>query len=230
MKANPKKLGGRKGDRMTPDWLDGYVIVGLTDHQVVLRNTKTNKVLKSISLAHIKPFRDRTVDGNVKGDEVEGEKVEGVNDEVEDVNDKGEDVGDEGVSGDVEGVGGEDEGVGGEVEGVGGEVEDVDDEGKDVGGEGKDVGEIKGVCGSKVEDVGSSKVAQTFDGEVERLKKLSIRGVSLREPFLDFGPVKLTTKDIWSIIPPREIPTFQYEMLKNAVPDFKPGWLSDMVS
>ena len=57
MKANPtKKLGGRKGDRMTPDWLDGYVVVGLTDHQVVLRNTKTNKVLKSISLAQIKPF------------------------------------------------------------------------------------------------------------------------------------------------------------------------------
>ena len=56
MKANPKKLEGRKGDRMTPDWLDGYVVVGLTDHQIVLRNTKTNKVLKSISLAHIKPF------------------------------------------------------------------------------------------------------------------------------------------------------------------------------
>ncbi len=157
MKANPKNLGGRKGDRVTPDWLDGYVIVGLTDHQVVLRNTKTNKVLKSISLAHIKTFRDRAVDGNVKDDEVEGEKVEGVNDEVEDVNDEGEDVGDEGVGGEVEGVGGE-------VEDVGGEVEDVDDEGKDVGGEGKDVGDIKGVCdkgesiGGEVEGVCSSKV------------------------------------------------------------------------
>ena len=29
MKANPKKLGGQKGDRMTPDRLDGYVVVGL---------------------------------------------------------------------------------------------------------------------------------------------------------------------------------------------------------
>ena len=53
MKANPKKLGGRKGDRMTPDWLDDYVIVELTDHQVVLQNTTTTKFLKSISLTHI---------------------------------------------------------------------------------------------------------------------------------------------------------------------------------
>ncbi len=153
-------------------------------------------MLKNISLAHIKPFQDRAVDGNVKGDEVEG------------VNDKGEDVGDENVVGDVEGV----------------------------GGEGKDIGDIKGVCdkgegvcGSKV-DVGSSKVAQMFDGEVEQLMKLSIRGVSLCEPFLDFHPAKLTTKDIWYIIPRREILTSQYEMLKNAVPVFKPGLLSNMVS
>ena len=69
-----------------------------------------------------------------------------------------------------------------------------------------------------------------FDGKVERLEKLDARNVSLREPILDLGPTKLIPKDIWSIIPPREIPTSQSEMLKKAVPDFIPGWLSDMVS
>ena len=84
--------------------------------------------------------------------------------------------------------------------------------------------EVKGVCGSKVKGVGGCKakgfgcrkvenasrsnVAQTFDGEVERLKKLTVGSIPLHEPFLDFGPTKLTAKDIWSIIPSQEIPTF----------------------
>ena len=42
-------------------------------------NTKTNKVPKSISLAHSKPFRDRAVDGK---NEVESVQVEDVLDEV----------------------------------------------------------------------------------------------------------------------------------------------------
>ena len=129
-----------------------------------------------------------------------------------------------------------------------------DDDGEMVDGEGNDVyvkdigvgGEVKGVCGGKVEGVGGcrargfggckvenagrSNVAQTFDGEVERLKKLIVGGVPLHEPFLDFGPAKLTAKDIWSIFPPQEIPASQVEMLKNIAPGFVPGWLSDMVS
>ncbi|XP_014675059.1 PREDICTED: uncharacterized protein LOC106815141 [Priapulus caudatus] len=56
MKANPKKLGGRKGDRMTPDWLSGYVIVELSGQKVVLRNESTGHVLKGTSIVHIKPF------------------------------------------------------------------------------------------------------------------------------------------------------------------------------
>ena len=179
MKANPKKLGGRKGDRLTPDWLDGYVVVELTDHQVVLHNTKTNKLLKSISVAHIKTFQHRAADGKVKDEEVDS-----LDDEMQDEI--------------------------GEVEGFGGEVKDV----------GSDV---KGV-GDEVEDVGGSKTAQKFDDEVERLKKLSIGGVALCEPFLDFSPAKLTAKDTWSIIPPQEIPTPQFEMLKNVLSDFMPIW------
>ena len=125
MKANPKKLGGRKGDRMTPDWLDGYVVVGLTDHQVVLRNTKTNKILKSISLAHIKPFRDRAVDSKVGGD-VKGEKVEGFGGEDEDVGDKVKGFSD--MSEDVHEES-EDDGAGGEVAHDCGKVDCVKDTG-----------------------------------------------------------------------------------------------------
>ena len=66
-KVNPKTLKGPKGDRMTPDWLNGYVVGSLTNHQVVLCNTKTNKVLKGISLVHIKPHRERAV-GSVPKD------------------------------------------------------------------------------------------------------------------------------------------------------------------
>ena len=253
MKANPKKLGGRKGDRMTPDWLDGYVIVGLTDHQVVLRNTKTNKVLKSISLAHIKPFRDRPVDGK---NEVESVQVEGALDEVKGECHVSEDNGnDDDDDDDGEMIDGEGKDVDCESQGICDENNDVHVKDIDVGGEVKGVcdtkvegvdGEVKGVCDSKIEGVGGCKakgfgdckvenagrsiVAQTFDGEVERLKKLTVGGVPLHEPFLDFGPAKLTAKDIWSIIPPQEIPASQVEMLKNAAPGFMPGWLSDMVS
>lgn len=80
MKANPKKLGGRKGDRMTPDWLSGYVIEELTYQQVVLRNTNSNKVLKSMSLMHIKPFRERCgVDMSNCGDKVGADGNEVIN-------------------------------------------------------------------------------------------------------------------------------------------------------
>ena len=213
MKANPKKLGGRKGDRMTPDWLDRYVVVGLTDHQVVLRNTKTNKILKSISLAHIKPFRDRAVDSKVGGD-VKGEKVEGFGAEDEDVGDvvkgfrdMGEDVQEES----------EDDGAGGEVAHGCGKVDCV-----------KDTGGCKVVAEELI--IGDDKFAgvvvpKTFAGEVERLKKL--RGEDVH---LDCGPAKLKTKDIWSIIPPQEISKCEYKTLKTAHPEFTPGWLSDMVS
>ena len=106
--------------------------------------------------------------------------------------------------------------------------------------------EVKGVCGNKVEVVGGckakgfggckgenagrSKVAQTFDGEVERLKKLTVGGVPLHEPFLDFGAANLTAKKIWSNIRTQEITTSHAEVLKNASPGFMPGLLSDMVS
>lgn len=65
MKANPKKLGGRKGDRMTPDWLSGYIIVELCGQKVILRNESTGQVLKGISLVHIKPFLERETPATV---------------------------------------------------------------------------------------------------------------------------------------------------------------------
>ena len=233
---------------------------------VVLRNTKTNKVLKSISLAHVKQFRDRAVDGK---NEVESVPVESVLDEVKgecrvgehNGNDNGDDDqgGDEGEMVDGEDVDAEGKDVDGGGKDVDGGGKDVDGGGKDVDGESEGVcdeinvyvkgvgvgGGVKGVCGSKVEGVGGCKakgfggckvenagrsnVAQTFDGEVKRLKKLAVGGVSLHERFLDFGPAKPTAKDIWSIIPPQEIPTSQPEVLKNASHGFMSGWLSSLL-
>ena len=169
----------------------GMLLLAL-DHQVVLRSTKTNKVLKSISLAHIKPFRYRAVHGKnevesvqgvldeVKGDchvsEDNGNDNDNDDDEGEMVDGEGEDVDGEGkdVDGESEGICDEindvyvkDIGVGGKVEGVcGTKVEGVGDEVISVCGtkvEGVG-GEVKGVCGSKVESVGGCK-AKGFGGD-----------------------------------------------------------------
>ena len=213
MKANPKKLGGRKGDRMTPDWLDGYVVVGLTDHQVVLRNIKTNNVLKSISLAQIKPFRVRGEEvagrDEVAGsDEVAGNKeVEGVEykaegAEIANVGDKVESVGEE-----VANVGEEDTGVGEEVAGVG---EEVAGAGEEVAGAGEDdagvevpnAGDVVGVVDKTNDEVNivgnevASAASSNFADEVQHLEQLGIKGIPLRSPYLDFGPAKLTRRDV----------------------------------
>jgi hypothetical protein len=269
MKANPKKLGGRKCDRMTPDWLDGYDVVSLTSHQVVLRNTKTNKVLKSISLAHIKPFLERcvggedagvnnegvgskVVDGEVFGDnEAVGDEVVSVGDEVVgDIEAAGDEiVGDEVVD-DIEAVGGEVVSVGNEVVGdieavgdevgdevVGGEVASVGNEvlGDEAGAgdkvvcvDDKVVGTSKDVvhCGGEMQCAFSSP---KFAGEVKHLKQLAINGKPLRDPYLDFGPSKLTRRDVWCLIPPQELPTSQLKAIKKEDPRFKPGWLTDNV-
>ena len=150
-------------------------------------------------------------DNDNDNDDDDGEMVDGEGKDV--------DCESEGVCDEINDVYVKDIGVGGEVKGVcGGKVEGV-------GG-----CKAKGFGGCKVENAGRSNVAQTFDGEVERLQKLIVGGVPLHEPFLDFGPAKLTAKDIWSIFPPQEIPASQVEMLKNVAPGFVPGWLSDMVS
>ena len=132
MKANPKKLGGRKGDRMSPDWLSGYIVVELTSHQVVLRNTKTNKVLKGISATCTLPAA---------------------------------------------------------------------------------------TCTSPPK----------FAGKVEQFKQMVIGEMSLHDSFLDFGPVTLSLKDLWSLIPPQEVPANELKQLKREVPHLTSGWLTDMV-
>ena len=220
MKANPKKLGGRKGDRMTPDWLDGFVVVGLTDHQVVLRNTKTNKVLKSISLAHIKPFRERGADNKFAVEVADvGEEVADVGEEVADVGEEVADVGEEVAGGGKEVAGGGEEIAGG-GEGVTGGGEEVTG-----GGE-----EVTGVEVAYVgEEVAGVDASSSFAGEVQHLQQLVIKGIPLCFPYLDFGPAKLTGRDIWSLIPPQEVSTCQFNQIKNEVPDFMPGWLTDMV-
>ena len=215
MKANPKKLGGRKGDRMTPDWLSGYVVEKLTDQQVVLHNTKTDKVLKSISLVHIKPFRERGV-GKSDDDEVGsvGDDLAGVGDEV---------------AGDVTAVG--DKVVGDKVACVGDKVAggDVACVGHKVVGHKVAGGDVAGVC-DEVAGVCEEVAGAKFADQLEYLRLLLIAGVPLCDNYLYVGPARVTRRDIWSLIPPQEIPTWELRSLQSEVPDFMPGWLSDMVS
>ena len=81
------------------------------------------------------------------------------------------------------------------------------------------------VVGNEVASAASSN----FADEVQHLEQLGIKGIPLRSPYLDFGPAKLTRRDVWSLIPPQEVPSGQYSKIKKEVPDFVPGWLSDMV-
>ena len=62
---------------------------GLTDHQVVLHNTKTNKVLKRSTWSTSNRYKSG-VDDKVAG---VGEKVVGVDSEVEIVDDNVESIG-----------------------------------------------------------------------------------------------------------------------------------------
>ena len=61
------------------------------------------------------------------------------------------------------------------------------------------------------------------------LKQLAINGKPLRDPYLDFGPSKLTRRYVWCLIPPQELPTSQLKAIKKEDPRFKPGWLTDNV-
>ena len=184
---------------MTPDWLDGYVVVGLTDHQVVLRNTKTNNVLKSISLAQIKPFRVRGEE--VAGrDEVAGSDEVAGNKEVEGVEYKAEGAEIANVGDKVAGVGEEVANVGEEVAGAGEEVAGVGEE--DAGVEVPNAGDVVGVVDKTNDEVNivgnevASAASSNFADEVQHLEQLGIKGIPLRSPYLDFGPAKLTRRDV----------------------------------
>ena len=61
MRRNPRKLG-RKGDRLQPDWMDGYEISTIAGHHAKLHNTRTGKVLKAVHLKHLKPHKTRQRD------------------------------------------------------------------------------------------------------------------------------------------------------------------------
>ena len=73
------------------------------------------------------------------------------------------------------------------------------------------------------------KETTTFAGQVERLKALTAERMSPRHPLLDFGAVTLAAIDVWSIIPPRELPADDLKQIKIEVPAFTPGWLTDTV-
>ena len=49
----------RMGDRLAPIWMPGYEVVETGTHTATITNSATQKVLRTISLAHIKPVRDR---------------------------------------------------------------------------------------------------------------------------------------------------------------------------
>lgn len=69
----------------------------------------------------------------------------------------------------------------------------------------------------------------SFIGPRERIKKLTTTKFSLRDTLLEFGPVKVTAVDLWSIIHPRKISAKDLTTIEKEVPGFKPGWLTDAV-
>lgn len=190
MKANPKKLGGRKGDRMSPDWLSGYIVVELTSHQVVLRNTKTNKVLKGISVTHIKPFREREINEDTVSPPAASPPHTKPSTTAPPTTCTSPPA--------------------------------------------------TGTCTLPAATCTLPPATCTlpaatctsppkFAGKVEQFKQMVIGEMSLHDSFLDFGPVTLSLKDLWSLIPPQEVPANELKQLKREVPHLTSGWLTDMV-
>ena len=137
------------------------------------------------------------------GDEVAGD-VTGVGDKV---------VGDKVAGGDVACVGHKVACVGNKVACVGNKVECVGDK---VAG-----GDVAGVC-DEVAGVCDEVAGAKFADQLEYLRLLLIAGIPLCDNYLYVGPARVTRRDIWSLIPPQEIPTWELRSLQSEVPDFMP--------
>ena len=59
MKKNVRKET-RKGDKLSATWARGYEVVSVSSHTAVIKNRDTDKELRTISLAHLKPYRERS--------------------------------------------------------------------------------------------------------------------------------------------------------------------------
>lgn len=59
MKKNAKQIG-RKGDRLQPRWIGGYVVTAISGSMVVITNHKTGRALKAVNIAMLKPYVERS--------------------------------------------------------------------------------------------------------------------------------------------------------------------------
>ena len=82
---------------------------------------------------------------------------------------------------------------------------------------------------SPTETKSMTKTKSRFISPSERVKAVTKIKIPLRDTLLEFGPIKVTAVDLWSVILPRELPTEDLNKIEKVVPAFKPGWLTDAV-
>ena len=51
----------------------------------------------------------------------------------------------------------------------------------------------------------------------------------LGDTVLEFGPVNVSTVDLWSLVSPKDITEKELKIIEKEVTTFKPGWLTDSV-
>ena len=54
--------------------------------------------------------------------------------------------------------------------------------------------------------------------------------MTLREEILEVGKIKVTVADLWTVVPPSRLCVNQVKDIRQEVPRFQPGWLTDTVS
>lgn len=64
---------------------------------------------------------------------------------------------------------------------------------------------------------------------VQRIKLAKENSLKFRDAMLEVQLVKITVADLWTIIEPTEITSEEYKQIKEEVPAFIPGWLTDNV-
>ena len=64
---------------------------------------------------------------------------------------------------------------------------------------------------------------------ISRLKVAENTQAALVQVWLDIGPASVRLRDLWTVLPPSEVSAADLNAIRNACPDFTPGWLSDLV-
>ena len=76
--------------------------------------------------------------------------------------------------------------------------------------------------------LGESEV-QLCDAET-RVKTLQVNKSGIRDSVLEVGPFKVTVSDLLATLPPSTLSAKETQKIKEEIPSFVDGWLTDTVS